>query len=87
MSNLYNEQEYLIMDEKNAEQVIEIIQEVVGSYSQKNNEITDEEWAKEELKKYLPDMAEKEIITMSEEIIESIQSFNQNLHSLEISNL
>ncbi|MFE8698305.1 hypothetical protein ACFYKT_18440 [Cytobacillus sp. FJAT-53684] len=84
MNNLYIEQEHLIMNEENAEQVIGIIQEVVGSYSKKNSGMTDEEWAKNELAKYLPDMAEKEIITVSEEIIESIHSFNQNLHSLEL---
>jgi hypothetical protein len=70
-------------EEKQLEQVVDIIQEVVNSYTQKDRGISDEDWAKDEFSKHKSEFSEIETEVFSKEITASVHSFDRNLQSIE----
>ncbi len=74
-----NEQEYLT--ETEAKTVQNMFKKYLKSYKEKAPEMSDKEWLEQLFRTELPEMTEDEIKHASEEIVESIQTFDENLSS------
>ncbi|MBQ3601689.1 MAG: hypothetical protein II992_10890 [Lachnospiraceae bacterium] len=72
-------QEYLT--EKEARTVKEMFQKYLKSYKEKTPKMSDKEWLEQLFRTELPEMTEDEIRHDSEEIVESIQTFEENFSS------
>lgn len=74
------ENKFVLNDED--EQIIGIIQNVVGSYSNKDQATSEEDWIEEELKKQLPNLQQEEVVTIRKEIVQAIESHHYTQSSL-----
>lgn len=74
-----NEQEYLT--ESEARTVKDMFKKYLKSYKEKNPEMSDKEWLEQLFRTELPEMTEEEVKQDSEEIVESIKTFDENLKS------
>lgn len=70
------------VSEEEAFEASDIIQKFVKSYSEKGNDVSDEQWLRNELKSELPEKSEKEIQQMASEIIASVNEFDTNLSDI-----
>lgn len=73
------QQEYLT--EKEARTVKGMFKKYLKSYKEKNPEMSDKEWLEQLFRTELPEMKEEEIKQESEEIVSSINIFDENLKS------
>lgn len=74
------QQEYLT--EKEARTVREMFKEYLKRYKEKDPSMTDKEWLEELFRTELPEMTEEEVKEDAEEIVESIETFDKNLASI-----
>jgi len=65
------------------EQIVEILQTIIGSYSKKGSSISDEVWVEEELKKHVPHLSQEEIVNIRDELILAVDVQNENIKSLD----
>lgn len=73
------EQEYLTENE--ARTVKDMFKKYLKSYKEKDPDMSDKEWLERLFRAELPEMTEEEIKQDSEEIVESIKTFHENLTS------
>lgn len=77
--NTKSGQEYLT--EKEAKAVKELFQKCLKSYEEKSADISDKEWLAQLLRNELPNMSDDEIESDADEIMKSINTFDENLAS------
>jgi hypothetical protein len=68
--------------EKEARTVREMFKKYLGYYKEKDPEMSDKEWLEWLFKKELPEITEEEAKSDAEEIVESIETFDKNLESV-----
>ena len=68
---------------KEIESFVPIAKDLLLSYLNKSAETTTFDWLKSNMTKYLPDTAAKIIDEISEELIDCVDDFNNNMQSLE----
>lgn len=70
------------ISQEDAVEASELIERFVRSYAKKDEEISLSQWLGSELKKELPERTDKQISDMTNEIINSVQEFDDNLADL-----
>lgn len=70
------------LSENEAFEVSRIIEKFVKSYTNKDKNLSDEQWLNKELKLELPEKTEEEIRQMADEILESVDEFDKNYREL-----
>lgn len=70
-------------DTKEIEGFVPIAADLLSSYLNKSAETTTLDWLKNNMTKYLPDTAAKVINEISDELIDCVDEFNNNMQSLE----
>lgn len=68
--------------EKEAKELKEILQDFLSSYTEKPEDMSDEEWLKGKLKQELPEKSEEEIEDTAKEITQGVKTYDENLASL-----
>lgn len=68
--------------EKEAAELKEILQDFLSSYTEKPEDMSDEEWLKGKLKQELPEKSEEEIEDTAKEITQGVKTYDENLASL-----
>jgi hypothetical protein len=68
--------------EKEARTVRDMFKKYLGYYKEKDPEMSDKEWLEWLFKKELPEITEEEAKSDAEEIVESIETFDKNLESV-----
>lgn len=70
------------LSENEAFELSRMIEKFVKSYTNKDKNLSDEQWLNKELKLELPEKTEKEIRQMADEILESVDEFDKNYREL-----
>ena len=69
-------------DEEAASKLHPLMEKFIGAYAE-NTDVADGSWIDEQLKSELPDKSDEEILAIREEIRKSVQSWDENMKSLD----
>ena len=73
--------------EKEAGEIKELLKQFLDSYAKKEQELSDEAWLRQELHKTLPEETEETVRSLSQEIVQSVAEWNDNVKSLHNPNI
>lgn len=82
MDNINAEPQFEGLTEKEAKELKELLLKFIKGYAQKDENISDKEWLKQQFKEELPNLTDDEAEKMAVETVDSIKEYDDNLRSI-----